>query len=143
MTQIFLRSRKCAKEEERLYPCPWKEEWSHLSISGHQNGSSESFPYPRPSLASSAPGPGPWHGQKYIPCRGKLLPLDGKRPLMLRDNLGNMSASRGGIWKLFYFLGAFPSSFQDAYQLSHELASSRLWLPDQRGPYRDSATESG
>lgn len=31
-----------------------------------------------------------------------------------------------------YFLGAFPSSFQDAYQLSYELASSRLWLPHQR-----------
>ena len=31
-----------------------------------------------------------------------------------------------------YFLGAFPSSVQDAYQLSYELASSRLWLPDQR-----------
>lgn len=33
--------------------------------------------------------------------QGKLLLLDGKRPLMLRDNLGEMSVSRGGVWKLF------------------------------------------
>lgn len=30
------------------------------------------------------------------------------------------------------FLDAFPSSFQDAYQLGYELASRRPWLPDQR-----------
>ena len=31
------------------------------------------------------------------------------------------------------FLDAFPSSFQDAYQLGYELASRRPWLPSPEG----------
>lgn len=63
---------------------------------------------------------------------GKAAAARWKEAIVLRDNLGNIVPAEE-VYGSSLFPGGFPSSFQDAYQLSYrQLASSRLWLPDQR-----------
>ena len=67
MTQISFAIKKVwLKREERFHPLLGRRSGLILSISGHQNGISESLLRPHLSLAISAPGPGPWHMDRKI-----------------------------------------------------------------------------